>query len=92
MIAAHARRAATSAVLILAVALLVSGGTSGSESDGQPIDPATQAAWLEEHFRCDHRAEMPHGQPIDPATQAAWLEEHFRCDHRAEVEKDSRSA
>jgi hypothetical protein len=58
MIAAHARWLATSGALVLVAALLLSGVTIGSEPDNEPIDPATQAAWLEQHFRCEHHAEM----------------------------------
>jgi hypothetical protein len=56
--AAHAQRIAMSGVLVLVVALIVSGATLGSATDSEPIDAATQAAWLEQHFRCEHHAEM----------------------------------
>jgi hypothetical protein len=85
MTSAQARRMATGGALLLAAALLVSGVTIGSEAADQPIDPVTQAAWLEQHFRCEHHAEMVADQLIDPVTQAAWLEQHFRCEHHAEM-------
>jgi hypothetical protein len=76
----------TSGALVLVAALVASGATVGAEmTDGEPIDAATQAAWLAEHFRCEHGAEMTDGEPIDAATQAAWLAEHFRCEHGAEM-------
>jgi hypothetical protein len=84
MIAAHARRVATSGALVLVALLLVLGVTIGSEGDGLKSDPATKAAWLEQHFRCEHHAELAAGQPIDLVSQAAWLEQHFRCEHHAE--------
>jgi hypothetical protein len=85
MIAAPVRWLATSGALVLAATLVVSGVTIGGDDAGQPFDPATQAAWLEQHFRCEHPAELAAGQPFDPATQAAWLEQHFRCEHLAEL-------
>jgi hypothetical protein len=83
--AAHARLIATSGALALAAALLISAVAVGSAPDAQSIDPATQAAWLTDHFRCEHHAEMAGGLSIDPATQAAWLTDHFRCEHHAEM-------
>jgi hypothetical protein len=85
MIAALARRLAASGALVLATALVVPGVAVGAEPDGQPIDPVTQAAWLADHFWCEHHAEMADGQPIDPVTQAAWLADHFWCEHHAEM-------
>jgi hypothetical protein len=88
VIAASARRVATVGALAVVAALIVSGMAIGSDADG-PIDPSLQAAWLEEHFRCEHQAEMDAemlaGGPIDPAVQAAWLEDHFRCEHQADT-------
>ena len=82
----HARRFVTGGALILAATLLVSGTTIGSEADGRTIDPATQAAWLQDHFWCEHGAEMAEAVAIDPATQAAWLQDHFWCEHGAEMD------
>jgi hypothetical protein len=79
MTSAHARRIATS--LVLVAALLVSGATFGSATDGEPIDAATQAAWLAEHFDCEYGTEMTETVAIDAATQAAWLAEHFDCEY-----------
>ena len=78
-------RVATGFALVIAATLLVSGSTIGSDADGQSIDPATQAAWLRDHFCCEHAAEMPKTMIIDPATQAAWLRDHFCCEHAAEM-------
>ena len=58
MIRSHARRLVTSVALIVAATLLASGTTIGSDADGRTIDMATQAAWLQDHFRCEHGAEM----------------------------------
>jgi len=85
MIRAHTRRVMASGALVLAATLLVSGATIGNEVDGQSIDPATQAAWLNDHFSCEHAAEMAEAVSIDPATQAAWLNDHFSCEHAAEM-------
>jgi hypothetical protein len=86
MIRSHARRLVTSGALILAATLLASGTTIGSEADGRTTDPATQAAWLQDHFRCEYGAEMTDAVAIDMATQAAWLQDHFRCEHGAEMD------
>jgi hypothetical protein len=90
MIVASARWVATVGALAVVAALIVSGMAIGSDADGQPTDLATQAAWLEDHFRCEHQAEMAAGlmagdPMVDLATQAAWLEDHFRCEHQAEM-------
>ena len=90
VIAAPALRVASVGTLVLAAVLIVPGVTIGGEPDDQSIDPATQAAWLEQHFQCEHPAEMADGlmaagPMIDPATQAAWLEQHFQCEHPAEM-------
>jgi hypothetical protein len=53
---AHARRIATS--LVLVAALVVSGAALGSATDGEPIDAATQAAWLADHFDCEYGTEI----------------------------------
>ena len=84
-IRAHARQVAASCALVLAATLCVTGATIGSEADGQSIDPATQAAWLRDHFCCEHAADMAEPVVIDPATQAAWLRDHFCCEHAAEM-------
>jgi hypothetical protein len=85
MIAAHARRVVTSGALVLVASLLVLGVSIGSEGDGSKSDLVSQAAWLEQHFRCEHHAELAAGQPIDLVSQVAWLEQHFRCEHHAEL-------
>jgi cytochrome c oxidase assembly factor CtaG len=56
MTSVHARRMATS--LVLVAALLVSGATLGTATDGEPIDAAAQAAWLAEHFDCEYGTAM----------------------------------
>jgi hypothetical protein len=56
MTSAHARRIATS--LVLVAALVVSGAALGSATDGEPIEAATQAAWLADHFRCEYGPEI----------------------------------
>jgi hypothetical protein len=84
-IRAHAWQVTTSLALVLAATLLAPGTTIASEPDDQSIDPATQAAWLYDHFCCEHAAEMPASVTIDPATQAAWLYDHFCCEHAAEM-------
>jgi hypothetical protein len=53
---AHARRIATS--LVLVAALLVSGAALGSATDGEPSEAATQAAWLADHFDCEYGTEI----------------------------------
>jgi hypothetical protein len=55
---AHAWQVVAGFVLVLAATLSVAGATVGSDADGQTIDPATQAAWLHDHFCCEHAAEM----------------------------------
>jgi hypothetical protein len=75
----------TSGALVLVAALVVSLATVGGATDGEPIDAATQAAWLADHFRCEHGSEMTEAVAIDAATQAAWLADHFRCEHGAEM-------
>ena len=82
---AHAWRMATSGALVLVAALLVSAATLGSATDGEPIDTATQAVWLADHFRCEHGNEMTEAVPIDAATQAAWLADHFRCEYGTQI-------
>ena len=89
MTSGHARRIATS--LVFVAALLVSGATFGSATGGEPIDAATQAAWLAEHLDCEYGTEMTDGQPIDAATQAAWLAEHLDCEYGTEMTEASRS-
>ena len=54
---AHTRRLMASGALVLAATLLVSGATVASDAAGQSIDPATQAAWLYDHFCCEHAAD-----------------------------------
>ena len=83
--AAHARRIAMSGVLVLVAALVVSGATLGSAPDGEPIDTATQAVWLADHFRCEYGPEMTETLAIDATTQAAWLADHFRCEYGPEM-------
>ena len=56
MTSAHARRIAMS--LVLVAALVVSGAALGSATDGEPIDAATQAAWLAEHLDCEYGTAM----------------------------------
>jgi hypothetical protein len=89
MIRAHTRRVLAGGALLLAATLLVSGATVADEGDGQTIDPATQAAWLYDHFCCEHAAEMPSEAIVDPATQAAWLYDHFCCEHAAEMPSEA---
>ena len=81
----HTRRLMASGALVLAATLLVSGATVGSDADGQSIDPETQAAWLYDHFCCEHAAEMAKVVLVDPATRAGWLYDHFCCEHAAEM-------
>ena len=85
--AAHARRIAMSGVLVLVAALVVSGAALGSATDGEPIDAATQAAWLADHFDCEYGNEMAKAVPTEAATQAAWLADHFRCEYGTEIEE-----
>jgi pheromone shutdown protein TraB len=85
MTSAHARRIATCGPLVLVAALVVSGATLGSGTDSEPIDAAAQAAWLADHFGCEHGAEMTEAVAIDAAAQAAWLADHFGCEHGAEM-------
>lgn len=85
--AAHARRIAMSGVLVLVAALAVSGPTLGSAPEDQPVDAATQAAWLANHFRCEYGNEMTETLAIDAATQSAWLADHFRCEYGTEMEE-----
>ena len=87
MTSAHARRIATSGALVLSAALLVSGATPGSATDGEPIDAATQAAWLADHFDCEYGTEMTEAVAIDAATQAAWLADHFDCEYGTGIEE-----
>ena len=54
----YTRRFMGGAVLVLAATLLASGATIASDAPGQPGDPAAQAAWLQDHFCCEHAAEM----------------------------------
>ncbi len=75
----------TGFTLVLAATLLVSGTAIASDTDGQSIDPATQAAWLHDHFCCEHAAQMAEAMTIDPAVQASWLRDHFCCEHAAEM-------
>ncbi len=44
--------------LVLAATMFASGTTIGSEPESESIDPATQAAWVYDHFLCEHAAEM----------------------------------
>ena len=85
MIRARMRPFLASGAVVLAATLLVSGATIGSEADGQSVDPATQAAWLYDHFCCENAAEMARVVSVDPATQAAWLYDHFCCENAAEM-------
>jgi len=85
MTSTHARRIATS--LVLVAALVVSGAALGSATDGEPIDAATQAAWLADHFDCEYGNEMAKAVPTEAATQAAWLADHFRCEYGTEIEE-----
>jgi len=85
MTSVHARRLATS--LGLVAALVVSGATLGSATDGEPIDAATQATWLAEHFDCEYGTAMAETPVIDAATQATWLAEHFDCEYGTEMEE-----
>jgi hypothetical protein len=72
-------------VLVLAATLLASGASIASDAPGQPIDPAMQAAWLQDHFCCEHAADMAKVVLVDPTTQAAWIHDHFCCEHAAEM-------
>jgi hypothetical protein len=82
---AHARRIATS--LVLVAALVVSGAALGFATDGEPIDAATQAAWLADHFDCEYGTQVAEAVAIDAATQAAWLADHFDCEYGTEIEE-----
>ncbi len=82
---AHTRRLMASGALVLAATLLVSGATVASDAVGQSVDPATQAAWLHDHFCCEHAADMARVVLVDQATQAAWLYDHFCCEHAADM-------
>ena len=85
MVRAHTRRLLASGALVLVATLLVSGATIANQPDGQSVDPATQAAWLYDHFCCEHASDMAREVFVDPATQAAWLYDHFCCEHAAEM-------
>ena len=82
---AHTRRVLAGGALVLAATLLASGATVATDADGQSIDPATQAAWLYDHFCCEHAAEMTGAEPVDLATQAAWIHDHFSSEHAADM-------
>jgi hypothetical protein len=81
----HAWLVMTGSAIVLALTLLVSGAAISSGSDGVAVDEATQAAWLRDHFCCEHAAQMPNVVTIDQATQAAWLRDHFCCEHAAQM-------
>ena len=74
MIAAPARWLATSGALVLAAALVLSGVTIGGDDGGQPFDPATQAAWLEQHFRCEpYHCTLTAGACVDRQAQRVFV-------------------